>query len=160
MTTIEPGTYEKRPVRYLGLLRVGEWRLKEYGISHAGERPESELVAAAQNVAAQRLSANANPTNHYGVGFLGIHEGKTGNFVFVDWWADENELHHHLFVSPSDRPADLEYKTPTGLSACVWDLVVTPGKSSLCARAFTAFESCFTSASRNAVTKWLMRRWA
>jgi hypothetical protein len=122
MRTIEPGTYKKRPIRYLELLRVGEWRLKEYGISYIGESPGLELVAAARNVAAQCLSARGNLTNHYGFGFLGIHEGKTGIFVFVDWWADENELHHHVYVSPSDRPGDLEYKTPTGLSACVWDL--------------------------------------
>lgn len=42
--------------------------------------------------------------------------------MFVDWWADENELHHHVYVSPSADPSNLEYKTPTGLTACAWDL--------------------------------------
>jgi hypothetical protein len=68
------------------------------------------------------LSLSAGRTNHYGVGFVGIHEGKTGNFVFVDWWADENELHHHVYVSTSEEPNELEYMTPSGLTACVWDL--------------------------------------
>lgn len=51
-----------------------------------------------------------------------IHQSRTGNFVFVDWWADENEFHHHVYVPPLDRPEDLEYMTPTGLAACAWDL--------------------------------------
>ena len=61
---------------------------------------------------------------HYSVGFLGIHEGRTANFVFVDWWAEENELHHHVYVSSMAAPAELAYMTPTGLAACVWDLRV------------------------------------
>ena len=35
--------------------------------------------------------------------------------------ADENELHHHLYVSTLEEPASLEYVTPTGLIACTWD---------------------------------------
>lgn len=58
------------------------------------------------------------------MGFLGIHDGKTANFVFVDWWASENELHHHVYASPLNQPDKLEYITPTGLIACVWDLRV------------------------------------
>ncbi len=41
--------------------------------------------------------------------------------VFIDWWADENELHHHVFVSPPGS-AKLEYRTPEGLLGCVWDI--------------------------------------
>lgn len=59
---------------------------------------------------------------HYQVGFLGVHEGRTSNFVFLDFWADENELHHHAFVSPIDRPDAFTNVTPTGLTAWVWDL--------------------------------------
>jgi hypothetical protein len=44
--------------------------------------------------------------------------------VYLDYWADENELHHHVYVSPSEEPASLEYVTPTGLIACTWDLGV------------------------------------
>jgi hypothetical protein len=46
------------------------------------------------------------------------------NFVFVDWWADENELHHHVFISSSDDPLSLKEKTRNGPAACVWDLGV------------------------------------
>lgn len=62
--------------------------------------------------------------NHYGVGFVGIHDGRGAIFVFIDFWADENELRHHVYVAPKNQPAQLEYKTPSGLIACVWDLTV------------------------------------
>ena len=93
-----------------------------YGITYTENPLDQTLVDAARQVTSERLKESASRTNHYGVGFVGIHEGKTGNFVFVDWWADENELHHHVYVSPSANPSKLEYKTPTGLAACAWDL--------------------------------------
>ncbi len=89
------------------------WTLKMYGIAYGRERPREELVEAAKQVARERLTNSTNSVNHYGVGFLGVHDGRGANFVFVDYWADENELHHHVYVSPSDDPASLEYVTPT-----------------------------------------------
>jgi hypothetical protein len=116
--------YRRRPVRFLDYWRLDGWTLKVYGIAYQGERPGDALLAAARQVAATRLQQSAADSNHYHLGFVGIHQGKTGNFVFVDWWADENELHHHVYVSPADNPEALEYRTPSGLSACVWDLRV------------------------------------
>ena len=114
--------YEPRPIRFLDLWRVDEWRIKLYGIAYSRLQPRPELLAAAQRVAAQRLRALPTGIHHYGVCFLGVHDGRTSNFVFLDFWADENELHHHVFVSPSAHPEQFTYVTPTGLSACVWDL--------------------------------------
>ena len=116
--------YTVRPIRFLGLWREAGWTLKVYGIAYGRERPREELVEAAKQVARERLTNSTNSVNHYGVGFLGVHDGRGANFVFVDYWADENELHHHVYVSPSDDPASLEYVTPTGLIACAWDLRV------------------------------------
>ena len=93
--------------------------MTSYGVQ-AGGRWNCDRHA--RRVAGDGLSTSAAGTNHYGVGFIGVHQGRTGNFVFVDWWADENELHYHVYVSPLERPADLEYMTPTDLSACAWDL--------------------------------------
>lgn len=42
----------------------------------------------------------------------------------MDFWADENELHHHVYVAPKDDSTNLTYMAPTGLTACVWDLRV------------------------------------
>lgn len=120
--TLEP--YKRRPIRPMGLWSVRQWRLKTYGIAYGRDAPKQRLVDAAGEVVEDRLVSDAERTNHYGLGFVGVHEGNNGNFVFLDWWADENELHHHVYVSPKDDPASLVYKTPTGLAACAWDLRV------------------------------------
>ncbi len=114
--------YQARPIRFLELWRESGWRLKVYGIAYQRPLPRPELIEAAKAVVRPHL-LEALP-KCYGVGFLGVHDGRGANFVFLDFWADENELHHHVYVSPTDKPAQLEYVTPTGLAACVWDLRV------------------------------------
>jgi hypothetical protein len=116
--------YARRPVRPLPMVEVDGWRLKVHGIAYRGEVPRPELVDAARRVAGETLPRPAVGEGRYGVGFLGVHDGRDAGFVFVDWWAQENELHHHAFVSPLDRPADLVAVQPGMLTACAWDLAV------------------------------------
>jgi prepilin-type processing-associated H-X9-DG protein len=120
--TMKFGPYQERSIRFLELWHQAGWRLKVYGIAYHGVAPRPELIAAAKAVAAERLATVPDSIRHYSVGFLGVHDGRTANFVFVDWWADENELHHHVYVSPTHEPARFTYITPSGLTACVWDL--------------------------------------
>ena len=121
---ITSGPYEERSIRFLELWTSAGWRLKVYGIAHGRSTPRPELLEAAKTVATQRLANVPDSMRHYSIGFIGVHDGRTANFVFVDWWADENELHHHVYVSPTDEPAHLTDATPGGLVACVWDLRV------------------------------------
>jgi hypothetical protein len=116
--------YEPRPIRFLELWKFDDWRMKVYGIAHGKPAPRGELIEAAKVVAQRTLTSLANATSHYSVGFLGIHDGRTGNFVFVDWWADENELNHHVYNSPNDDPTQLKDISGSGPAACVWDLRV------------------------------------
>jgi hypothetical protein len=116
--------YRPRPVRFLEEWREAGWRLKVYGIAYRGDRPRAELVETAKRLAHERLPQPAVNESRYGVGFVGVHDGRGANFVFIDWWADENELHHHVYTSATDELENLNYTTPTGLSACVWDLRV------------------------------------
>jgi hypothetical protein len=116
--------FRERTVRPIDLWAVGPFRLKVYEISYSGLPLSSQLRTAAKAVVEARIRESAEKTNHYGVGFVGVHEGKTGSFVFVDWWADENELHHHVYVASLAEPTSLAYSTPTGLTACVWDLAL------------------------------------
>jgi hypothetical protein len=44
--------------------------------------------------------------------------------VFVDWWEQENELHHHVFFSSSEEPGALRAGTAADPIACAWDLAV------------------------------------
>jgi hypothetical protein len=116
--------YDRRPIRFLELWRESGWTMKVYGIAYGRPRPREQLVEAAKAITLQELDDSAHEQNHYGVGFLSIHDGRDANFVFLDYWADENELHHHVFVSPSEEPASFEDVTVTGLIACAWDIRV------------------------------------
>jgi len=118
---MEEFAYQSRPVSFLELWEYDGWRMKMYGIAHGRTRPENDLVDRARELAAGVLGG---VSDHYGVGFIGVHQGKTGNFIFVDWWAQENELHHRVFISTSASPYDFVDATATGPTACVWDLAV------------------------------------
>ena len=118
------GPYQPRPIRFLELWQESGWRLKVYGIAYQRPLPRPELIEAAKAVARPHLLQATAIQRGYGVGFLGVHDGRGANFVFLDYWADENELHHHVYISPTHQPARLEYATPGGLIACVWDLRV------------------------------------
>jgi hypothetical protein len=116
--------YAPRPIVPLGVWRHGDWRLKEYAIAYGRDRARRELIAAAEAAAGRTLPTPAVTDNRYGVGFLGIHDGRGGNFVFIDWWEQENELHHRVFFSSSDAPGSLRPATAADPIACVWDLRV------------------------------------
>lgn len=117
-------SYEPRAIRFLELWEPDEWRIKVYGIRYGGERPDGGLVEAGKAVAALRLRNTAAGTNHHGVGFLGVHQGRDFNAVFLAWWADLNELHHHAYFSPEVTPLDLREAEMPDPVACVWDLAV------------------------------------
>ena len=116
--------YATRSVRCLDLLTFDGWRLKLYGIAYRGERSAESLVDAAVAAAQERLPRPAITDGRYGVGFVGAHEGRGGNFVFVDWWAGENELHHHAWSSRHEEPGVLRATGPHDFIACAWDLAV------------------------------------
>jgi len=78
---------------------------------------------ASEQEAAKRLALQVLPTDPgYGVGFIGAHDARGGCYAFVDWWTNENELHHKSFLGPS--PDELRPAGPNDSAACVWDLAV------------------------------------
>lgn len=117
--------YERRPIRFVEEWRCEGWRLKVYGITYRREGgPRKELIETAKGLARGKLPRLAMGEGRYGVGFVGVHDGRGANFVFVGWWADENELHYHVWAAPSEETADLKYINMEGPTACVWDLRV------------------------------------
>lgn len=122
MTLALAEKYVARAIRCQGTWRTDGWRVKVYGIAYRRPAPRPELVAATKRIAAEVLPRPANAEGRYGVGFLGAHDARGGCYVFVDWWADENELHHHPFLGPS--PEELRPARPEESIACVWDLAV------------------------------------
>jgi hypothetical protein len=119
-----PGAYKARRIRFLELWMPDDaWRIKVYGIAADGTQPKPRLVDAAKRVAADRLTQVKPDAVQHGVGFLGIHQGKGGCFVFIDWWSLV-ELNHHLYHAPLDDPDALKYHLPNNPIACVWDLAL------------------------------------
>jgi hypothetical protein len=116
--------YEPRAIRFLEEWQDTGWRIKVYGIAYRRPAPREKLVETAKQIAWQCLPFPPDEDGRYGVGFIGVHDGRGANFIFVDWWADENELHHRVFAAPSHELTDLPEITATGLSVCVWDLRV------------------------------------
>ena len=94
--------------------------MKLYGIAWQRELPRPELLEAAKRVAADVL---ANETaNNYKVGFIGAHDGQNACFVFVDFWGNENELFHRVYLSRRNEPQSLAAAKSLDSSVCVWDL--------------------------------------
>ncbi len=116
--------YDPRPVSDLGTFEHGGWRMKLIGIAYHGLRPRNVLVQSATEAAGRIPPQPAVTVQCYGIGFIGIHDGRGACFCFVDWWEAENELHHHTLLAPSEQPAALEEVTGTGFIACAWDLAV------------------------------------
>ncbi|MFD1019552.1 isochorismatase [Thalassobacillus hwangdonensis] len=116
--------YQKRPIRFLQLWENGGWSLKVYGISYSSEYPSNKLMDKAKELARDILPFPAVTKNRYGLGFIGVHEGSGANFIFIDWWSNENELNHHVYVESHGDPGMFKYVTPKGLIACCWDLKV------------------------------------
>ena len=91
---------------------------------YRGERPVAALVHAAMTMAREQLPRPAITHDRYGVGFLGAHDGRGANFVFLDWWANEDELHHRRWLSSKEAPGRLRQTGPDDFTACAWDLAV------------------------------------
>jgi hypothetical protein len=116
--------YAARSIRYLELWEEADWRIKAYGIAYRRAEPQPTLVAAARELALRSLPRPGRTASRYGLAFAGVHEGRGVNLVFVDWWAEENELRHRVFMSAPTTPAVFEEATAAGMAGCIWDLAV------------------------------------
>lgn len=112
--------YASRSFRFIDLLSIGDWRMKLYGIACDRELPRASLLAAAKKITHDQLSKET--ANNYRVGFVGVHDGRGAAFVFVDFWGNENELFHRVFLSRDNDPERLAPARPAESSVCLWDL--------------------------------------
>jgi hypothetical protein len=62
-----------------------EWlAVKSICIAYQGEYPRARLIEKAKELASERLPLLADTEGCYGVGFLGVHDGRGADFVFID----------------------------------------------------------------------------
>lgn len=114
--------YQPRAFRFIELCLFGNWQMKLYGIAWDREFPRTELLAAAKKIAASELR-KFEPNDFY-LGFIGAHDGRDAAFVFVDFWRNENELFHRVFLSRGGDLAHLAPARDADPSVCVWDLAL------------------------------------
>jgi len=119
LLSISPSSPQDESVRLAGRTGI-TWRMKLYGIAWHRELPRPELLDAARRVAADTLAKET--ANNYKVGFVGAHDGRNACFVFVDFWGNENELFHRVFLSRGNGPQALSPWKISDSSVCVWDL--------------------------------------
>ncbi len=111
-----------RPIRCIDVIQLSGFRLKLITIVADDGDANASLVAAAKRVAERHLREHPTRHEHYGVGFLGVHDGRGANQVFLDLWINQNELTHTIWVSPKDDPGALASPPEDYNSVCVWDL--------------------------------------
>lgn len=116
--------YEPRTIRCVEVWSVDGWRVKVHGIAYRRPGPDAALWPRAKEVVRDLLREFGPTTNHYGLAFMGLHQGRGSNFVFGSWWADENELHHHVRVSYPADPLNFRALPNFNPIVCAWDLYV------------------------------------
>ena len=112
--------FEPRPVQFLGIEEVRGYHLKCYSIEY-GEVPfRPEEFEGGMILAACAVPKPTVTDGRPGVGFVIQHQGRTGHYLILCWWDNENELPPRVFVRTDDewRPAR------ESESFCVWDLEV------------------------------------
>ncbi|NNF99505.1 MAG: hypothetical protein HKM93_09020 [Desulfobacteraceae bacterium] len=116
--------YEARTLQYIDQVNSEGWRIKVYGISAKSLPLPDELVSGGTNLVISHLPKPALTGHRYGVGFLIIHQGTMRNWFLLDWWENEDILHHLLFSSPLENPGSIKAEPDISLIACVHEIRV------------------------------------
>ncbi len=114
------GRYEPRPLTFLGIQQVAGFRIKRYGIRYGDRSIDTGRFDAGWELVPTLLPQPAVTPDRPGVGFAILHQGRTGDYLILSWWDQQNELPTLIFVRDDNgwRPAQ------GGESFCVWDLRV------------------------------------
>ncbi len=111
--------YEPRAFRFIELLAISEWRMNSTESRGEGNRRQRNYSKRPSELRPKNCRMLSNT---YKLGFIGAHGGRDACFVFVDYWGNENELFHHVFLSRSNDPEALAPAKSSDSSVCVWDL--------------------------------------
>lgn len=113
--------YGPRAIQFLERYKAQGWRLKVYSILFGDKGVDDRLVETAKRTALAFLPQPAVTPNHYGVGIISVHQGKSYDFVTAAYWTYDTELRHQTYMRPSSSSSALEPLTGE-LSLDVWDL--------------------------------------
>lgn len=116
--------YQKRSIRFLDVVDYNDWKMKVYSISAKREFIAPGLAEMAKMIVPEMLPDEAFTDQHYGLGFVMLHEGIDGNYIITSWWEGENMLCNHIRAAPADKPYVFRSIADTGIVSCVWELEV------------------------------------
>ena len=116
-------TYIPRPIRFVELYTIGDWKIKMYSISIHGEIVSPKNIQLAKyNLESWLKKSTMYELEKYNVATLILHEGKEGCFAIINWWIDENMLQHFVYLF--DTNGDIRLFSNHGIITCVWELAV------------------------------------
>lgn len=115
--------FSPRPIRALGLLRHGGWRLRTYSIVTKPLANPLHSFHSGILRALRELPTPAVTAKRIGVGCLILHHARGADYVVLAWWDNENELPMRVLVRPQEPRARWRAAKPHE-SVCVWDLEV------------------------------------
>ncbi len=121
--------YVIRPIEFIDQVNSKGLRIKVYGISAKSKPLPIEVVAAGMKSVLSHLPQPPLTEQRYGVGFMVIHHGTMRNWYLLDWWENEDIIHHKLFSSPLDKPSSVSPEPDKSLIACVHELKVVTFES-------------------------------
>jgi len=113
--------YSPRPIRCHGVRTLGGYRFKDYSVLFGAGPVDWLDFARGFELVLETLPRPARGRGRPGVGFRIAHQGATGRYAVVAWWANENELPIRLAVR---RDAGGWRLGRDEESVCVWDLEV------------------------------------
>ena len=120
MSPMEP--FSPRPIEWMGVMRHGDWRIKRYAIVFGGVALDEARFARGIPMALAALPDVAATERRPGVAVLIAHQGRTGDYLVLAWWDNENELPIRVLVRDEGRG---EWRpAAANESFCVWDLEV------------------------------------
>jgi hypothetical protein len=99
--------YHQRRCDFLSEERIGDWRVKLYGLARPEKSVSAGLIETTRALAAGSLPAVDDA--HHGAAFAIAHDARWP-IALVYWWEADNELHSRI--------------EPAGPMGCVWELGV------------------------------------
>lgn len=113
--------YAPRRCGFIRRERIGDWRIKVYGIALAGRTPREELVEATIAKAAACLPAEAHAAGRMGAAIAIAHDAATASIAMVYWWEAINELRVRAFAGPLETPDAMQALNDPA-AGCIWEL--------------------------------------
>jgi hypothetical protein len=115
--------YDERSITFLGLWSAEGWRFKAYFLTaFPEENLPIDVEAAVRGIVGLVVRGNNAADESPRAGFLGIHRGTRGYFLFVDWWANSKELYQRTFYCTNEQVPRFEETTGSDPVGCVWDV--------------------------------------